>query len=194
MDWEGTSQVPELGFLCQPAIPAAHRRACWQRKFPELSTCNVTLITQREVQKGGYWSRLHSLAGCRSLSVSLSDSLFLFWAGSKSELPKRKQVRKGLSSWFQLPTRLNTSDRICQGWLKWGRLPWQQLCHFATCVFLWEGRRQRLSHHHHDLFSPCWPREFVPLEHPNGLVEVISLNLPDPSSINQEMLSHEVWF
>lgn len=37
MHWERTSQVPELGFLCQPAIPAARPRACWQessQSFP----------------------------------------------------------------------------------------------------------------------------------------------------------------
>lgn len=129
MDWERTSQVPELGFLCQPAIPAARPRACWQRKFPELSTCNVTLITQRGEQKGGYWSRLLPLAVFLSFLLPLS-----FLGLSKLDLANRKQARKGQSSRFQLPTRLNTSVRACQEWLKWGRLPWQQLCHFATCI------------------------------------------------------------
>lgn len=33
IDWERTSQVPELGFFCQPAIPATHPRIRWQRKL-----------------------------------------------------------------------------------------------------------------------------------------------------------------
>lgn len=166
-------------------------------KKVELSTCNVTLITQRDERKGGYWSRLLSLAVCLS-HLSFSDSpplvFFFFLSLSKSDLPNRKQARKGHSSRFQLPTRPDTSVRTCQGWLKWGRLPWQQFCHLPPAHVLRgrRRRRRRLSHHHHSLFSLCSPREIVPLEHTNGSVEVISLNLPDTSN-KQETLSHEVW-
>lgn len=159
MDWERTSQVPELGFLCQPAIPAARPRACWQRKFPELSTCNVTLITQWEEQKGGYWSLF-------ALSHWLSFSLFRTPSSFSEPIKIRTSQKKtsGQGSILSIPiaTRLNTSVRTCRGWVKWGRLPWQlwPLCHLcvsygrgggnafltAIRVFSHLAVREKLSH------------------------------------------------
>ncbi len=147
------------------------------------------LITQREEQKGGYWSRLLSLAGCLSLSVSLSDSLFLFWAHQNQNFPnenKWARVNPLDSNCLQGLTHL--SEPATDGWNEGGCHDNNSATLSPACV-LWERMRQRLSRCHQGLFSPCCPGEIVPLEHTNGLVEVISLNLPDASSNIQE-----VWF
>lgn len=168
MDRARTSQVPELGSLCQPANPAAGPRACWQRKFPELSTCNVTLITQREEQKGACWSRLLSGAICLSLPASLSDSLFLLSACLNKTSPtedKHEGVNPLDSSCPQGLTRLSEPAR--DGWDEGG-------CRGNSPATLPPARvprgkrRQRLSRSHQGLFSPCCPAELVPLEHANG--------------------------
>lgn len=157
---------PWAGLLCHPAIPAAHSRARWQRKFPELSTCNVTLITQWDKQKGGYWSHWLSLVGCLSISlVYLFIFLFFsfFVSPSKSELHNTKQAAEGQASRFQLPARLNTSVRTCQEQLKYRkRFPWQQLCHFAICM------------------CPTGEKEATPLSPPSGslLTSLFGRNCP----------------
>lgn len=75
-----SEQVPELGgfffFLCQPAIPAARPRACWQKKFTTLSTCNVTLITPR----GGREAADHVCFSSHRLSLSFPPPNRLFRA------------------------------------------------------------------------------------------------------------------
>lgn len=195
IDWERTSQVPELGFFCQPAIPATHPRIRWQRKLsfpPAMSHWLHSGMSGKEVTDHVCSLSLSVFHIC--LFLTPPPLFFFFLSLSKSDLPNRKQARKGHSSRFQLPTRPDTSVRTCQGWLKWGRLPWQQFCHLPPAHVLRgrRRRRRRLSHHHHSLFSLCSPREIVPLEHTNGSVEVISLNLPDTSN-KQETLSHEVW-
>lgn len=95
MDGERTSQVPEPGFLCHPAIPAARSGACWQWKLPKLSTYNVTLITQQEQHKGGEWSC--SLPVLLPASLSSTDScccsFFFLFSKVKSKLTNRKQLR-----------------------------------------------------------------------------------------------------
>lgn len=92
MDWGRTSQVPELGFLCQPVMPTAHPGACWQGKFPKLPTSDVTLITHGKHGKGGQQSGLLSLAFLISVRLEL--------------LPQKNQTRRDQSSRFPLSARL----------------------------------------------------------------------------------------
>lgn len=94
MHWERTSQLPELGVSLSASDPCSLPKGLLARKFPELSTCNVTLITQREEQRAGHWSHLLSLAGWLSLSVSLSEAIFLIWAYQNQNFPtENKQER-----------------------------------------------------------------------------------------------------
>lgn len=102
MDWGRTSQVPELGFLCQPAIPAAHPGACWQGKFPKLSTSDVTLILQQ-------WARKR-----RSVITFALPHVSYFcqtWASPKDGSILDSHYPRGSSS----------SVKGCQGRLKWWR-------------------------------------------------------------------------
>lgn len=135
MDWEWTSQVPEPGFLWQPEIPAACPGACWQRKFRELSTCNVMSITQREEQKGGYWSRLLSLAVFQYPPLFLTLSSLHFYKHQNCPKESKQERVNPLDS---------NRPQGCQslpgdGWNKGG-------CHdnngatFVPARFLWEGR------------------------------------------------------
>lgn len=90
----GNITSPWAGLLCHPAIPAARPRARWQRKFPELSTCNVTLITQRDKQKGGYWSRL--LPGWLSCHLWFPYFfIFIFCEPLKIQTSQQKTGGKG---------------------------------------------------------------------------------------------------
>lgn len=90
----GNITSPWAGLLCHPVIPAARPRARWQRKFPELSTCNVTLITQRDKQKGGYWSRL--LPGWLSCHLRFPYFfIFIFCEPLKIQTSQQKTGGKG---------------------------------------------------------------------------------------------------
>ena len=166
MDRARTSQVPELGALCQPANPAARPRACWQRKFPKLSTCNVTLITQREEQKGGCWSRLLSGAICLFASCLPCLTPSFFSQPVWKRPPQQKTSTKG--SILSIPVA-REAWHVCQNLQ--GMVEMREvavatalpLCHLRAS----RGgkRRQRLSRSHQGLFSPCRPAELVPLEH-----------------------------
>lgn len=112
------------------------------------------------------------------LSFSRSYSLFLFRAYQNWTLPtenKQGRVNPLDSSCPRGLTHLSEPAR--NGWNEGG-------CRDNSSATLppayvpWERRRQRLSCRHWGLFSPCCPGEIAPREHTNGLVEVISLNLP----------------
>lgn len=98
MDWEGTSQVPELGFLCQLAIPAACPGACWQRKFPVLSTCNVTLITQWGEQKRGHWSHFLPLVVFLSFLAPAFFSLTIKFRPCQQKKTNKKSKERSFLS------------------------------------------------------------------------------------------------
>lgn len=112
MVWGRTSQVPELGFLCQPAIPAAHPGACWQGKFPKLSTSEVTLITQQSA-----WKRRSAITFALSHFYFLSDLSFTH--RKKKQKTNKQDGINPLDSHY--PRDSSSSVRGCQGWLKRGR-------------------------------------------------------------------------
>lgn len=112
------------------------------------------------------------------LSFSRSYSLFPFWAYQNQTLPtenKQGRVNPLDSSCPRGLTHLSEPAR--NGWNEGG-------CHDNSSATLppvyvpWERRRQCISCSHWGLFSPCCPGKIALREHTNGLVEVISLNLP----------------
>lgn len=100
MVWGRTSQIPELGFLCQPAIPVAHPGACWQGKFPKLSTSEVTLITQQSA-----WKRRSAITFALSHFYFLSDLSF-----THRKKKQNKQTNK-TGSILSIPTIRETPAR-----------------------------------------------------------------------------------
>lgn len=123
----------------------------------------------------------HLLADFHFFCFCFSFRLLLFWACPNQNVPtgnKRERVNPLNSNCPEGLTDLSEPAR--HGWNSRG-------CHDNSAAtlppagVLGERRRQYRSHRHLGLFSPWCPGEIVPLEHTNGLVEVISLNLPDSS-------------
>jgi len=165
-EWEHHKSL-SWGF-CQPEIPTARPRACWQRKFPQPSTCNVTLIPQRDEQKGGYWSRFHG--GCLSLSDSFF-SPFSFCTYQNQNLatgnrrdrvnPLNSNCPQGLTC-LSKPAMDSSNNGGCHDNSS-ATLP-------HACVV--RGRQRRhFPHHHQGFFSPCCWEEILLQQPFNGLIE-----------------------
>lgn len=91
MDWEGTSQIPELKFLCQPGIPAARPGGLLAKKVPK------AFHLQCHVDYTVGWAKgqlpiMSSLTWQLSFSLFPTPSLFLyFFTPSKPERTKENR-------------------------------------------------------------------------------------------------------
>lgn len=166
MDWEGTSQVPELGFSVtrrslRLALGPVGKESS-QSFPPAMSRWLHSGISKKEVT-----DHVCFLAGCLAISNSLTF-LSLFLNPNFTTENRWEGVSSLDSNCPQGLTHLSEPARDSWNKKKKGFHDNSSATLPSACV-LWERRRQRLSHRHQGLFSPLCSGEIVPLERTNGL-------------------------